>query len=41
MGKPEEVFTQRLIRNLYEVDVEMQSLYGGKARVCIPKCALS
>ncbi|MBU3213753.1 ABC transporter ATP-binding protein [Clostridium estertheticum] len=36
-GTPNEIFTENLIKNLYGVEVEIQSLYGDKARVCIPK----
>jgi len=36
-GSPNEIFTEDLIKNLYGVEVRIQSLYGDKARVCIPK----
>jgi iron complex transport system ATP-binding protein len=36
-GTPYEIFTEDLIQELYGVEVEMQSLYGDKARICIPK----
>ncbi|AET69353.1 ABC-type cobalamin/Fe3+-siderophore transport system, ATPase component [Desulfosporosinus orientis DSM 765] len=37
LGTPCQVFSQELIQQLYGIDVELQSLYGDKARVCIPK----
>lgn len=39
-GKPSEIFTESLIRSLYGIDVEMQTLYRGKIKVCIPKCII-
>jgi ABC-type cobalamin/Fe3+-siderophores transport systems, ATPase components len=36
-GIPAEIFTETLIQTLYGIDVEMQSLYEGKIKVCIPK----
>lgn len=36
-GVPAEIFTEALIQTLYDIDVELQSLYGGKIKVCIPK----
>ena len=36
-GTPAEIYTEDLIYNLYGVEVEMESLYQDKARVCIPK----
>jgi len=36
-GTPAEVFTADLIYNLYGVEVELESLYHDRARVCIPK----
>ncbi len=36
-GAPKDIFSDELIRDLYGVDVELQNLYGGKARICIPK----
>lgn len=39
-GIPAEIFTESLIQTLYGVDVEMQTLYGGKVKVCIPKCVI-
>ena len=37
MGKPTEIFNESLIQSLYGIDVEMQTLYRGKIKVCIPK----
>ncbi|SDG60160.1 ABC transporter ATP-binding protein [Desulfosporosinus hippei] len=37
LGPPCQVFSQELIHQLYGIDVELQSLYDDKARVCIPK----
>lgn len=36
-GMPHDVITPELISNLYNVDVQVESLYGDKARVCLPK----
>ena len=36
-GQPSQVITKQIIKNLYDVDVEVESLYDDKARVCIPK----
>lgn len=36
-GTPYEVISGDLIKKLYNVDVEVQSLYMDKARVCLPK----
>ena len=41
MGTPAEIFTADLIQTLYGVDVEMQSLCGGKVKVCMPKSVCS
>lgn len=40
-GTPHEVISAELIRDLYNVEVEVQSLYGDKARVCLPKSVVS
>lgn len=40
-GSPAEVFTRSLIQSLYGIEVELESLYGGKAKVCIPKSVIS
>ena len=39
-GTPGKIFTKDLIQNLYGVEVEMQSLYEDRARVCIPKSVI-
>jgi len=36
-GVPAEIFTEDLIKTLYDIDVEIQNLYEGKIKVCIPK----
>ncbi len=36
-GTPHEVITSELISGLYSVDVEVNSLYGDKVRICVPK----
>lgn len=35
-GTPYEVITSELISGLYSVDVDVNSLYGDKVRVCVP-----
>ena len=35
-GPPKDVITSELISDLYNVDVEVNSLYGDKVRVCVP-----
>ena len=35
-GKPDDIISNDLIQSLYDVDVEIQSLYDDKIRVCIP-----
>ena len=35
-GAPAEVITSELISGLYSVEVEVNSLYGDKVRVCVP-----
>lgn len=39
-GKPSEIFTENLINSLYGVDVEIQNLYEGKVKICVPKCII-
>lgn len=39
-GKPEDIFSEDLIQSLYDVDVDVQSLYDDKVRVCIPREAI-
>ncbi|MGI5901463.1 MAG: ABC transporter ATP-binding protein [Desulfitobacteriia bacterium] len=36
-GAPNKIYSENLIKALYGVDVEVQSLYGDQVRVCIPK----
>lgn len=36
-GDPCDVITSELISDLYDVDVEVSSLYGDAVRVCVPK----
>lgn len=35
-GNPYDTITSELISDLYDVDVEVNSLYGDKVRVCVP-----
>ena len=35
-GDPKDVITKELVSDLYGVDVEVNSLYGDKVRVCVP-----
>ena len=35
-GRPHEIITSDLISRLYDVDVEVNSLYDDKVRVCVP-----
>ena len=35
-GDPKEVITKELVSAIYGVDVEVNSLYGDKVRVCVP-----
>lgn len=35
-GDPKDVITSQLISELYQVDVEVNSLYGDQVRVCVP-----
>ena len=39
-GKPDDIISNDLIQSLYDVDVEIQSLYDDKIRVCIPCVAI-
>lgn len=39
-GRPDDVFSSDLIKKLYGVDVEIQSLYDDKVRLCIPRQAI-
>lgn len=36
-GPPHDVITSELISGLYSVDVEVNSLYGDRVRVCVPR----
>lgn len=40
-GKPDEVITAALIKSLYGVEVEVQSLFGDRARVCLPRSVVN
>jgi iron complex transport system ATP-binding protein len=40
-GSPQDVITAQLISELYNVEVEVESLCGDKARVCLPSCVVS
>ena len=35
-GNPKDVITKELVSTIYDVDVEVNSLYGDKVRVCVP-----
>ena len=35
-GYPKDVITNELVSTIYDVDVEVNSLYGDKVRVCVP-----
>lgn len=35
-GDPKDVITKELVSTIYHVDVEVNSLYGDKVRVCVP-----
>ncbi|MBU4440577.1 MAG: ABC transporter ATP-binding protein, partial [Firmicutes bacterium] len=39
-GIPGDIFTADLIKNLYATEVNINSLYEDRVRVCIPKCAI-
>lgn len=40
-GPPPDVLTEELVRELYGVEVEVQSLYQDKVRVCIPSAVVT
>lgn len=40
-GSPHEVITEDLIKTLYGVEVEVQSFYRDRARVCLPKLIMN
>jgi len=40
-GKPSDVIKQEMIRSLYGIDVELQSLFNDSVRVCVPSFALA
>lgn len=40
-GRPGEVITQELISELYNIDVEISSLYNDRVRVCTPKMLIN
>ena len=35
-GDPKDVITAELVGRIYGVEVEVNSLYGDKVRVCVP-----
>ena len=35
-GRPQDVITRELISEIYHVDVEVNSLYDDRVRVCVP-----
>lgn len=39
-GSPRKIVDSGLIKQLYKVDVELNSLYDDKIRVCVPKCLI-
>ncbi len=39
-GRPKDIYTEKLIQDLYKIDSEIQSLYHDKVRVCIPKSTI-
>ena len=39
-GMPSNIVTEELMRKLYTVDIDVQSLYQDKVRVCIPKIVI-
>ncbi len=39
-GQPHQIYSENLIKTLYGVDVEIQSLYKDQVRVCVPKSIL-
>ncbi len=40
-GEPKDVVTSQTVSAIYGVDVDMQSLYGDKVRVCVPVQAIN
>lgn len=40
LGKPEEIYNIDLIKQLYDIDVNMNSLYNDRIRICIPAAFL-
>ncbi len=40
-GKPNDVISDALLKQLYNVDVEVHSLYKDRIRVCLPKCMIN
>jgi len=40
-GNPREIFTEHLIQSLYGIEIRMESLHGGRAKVCLPSCIFS
>lgn len=39
-GTPKHIINSGLIKKLYNVDVELNSLYDDKIRICVPKCLI-
>ena len=39
-GAPSNIVTEELMHKLYTVDIDVQSLYKDKVRVCIPKIVI-
>lgn len=35
-GKPEEIFNGELMKQLYDIDVQIKSLYEDRIRICVP-----
>ena len=40
-GTPEDIITSELIGKIYGVDVEVNSLYDDRGRVCVPACEIA
>lgn len=40
-GAPSNIITKELIQKLYDVDIEVHSLYEDKVRVCIPEVVIN
>jgi iron complex transport system ATP-binding protein len=40
-GVPGDVLTEELINRLYVVDVNVQSLFRDRVRVCVPKSVIN